>query len=203
MFLHVTTRIDGRKYDDLLGEVGGTGFPSFFVLDRDGSVLAKHEGPRTVEAFRATAQSAREFTDLRKKAEAGDPQAKIEYTIKRAEMGQLERDELERQMKALGKLTPEQESKLKGALANLMVDEIMKTAAGEKFAKMHAEGLVPTDEQMRTNFYIAIMNYAEFKKDSGLFETALAGVREIHGDNPQAQRFFQQAEGRLEKLKSQ
>jgi len=201
MFLHVTTHIEGRKYDDLLDTVGGRGFPSFFMLDQDGSVLAQHQGARSIEAFQETAGSAAEFLDLRTKAEAGDPAAKIDYTLKRAEMGQFTREELEKELKSLGKLSAEQEGKLRGVLANLMVDEIRKTALGERFAKMQAEGLVPAGEQQRTPFFIEILNYAEHKKDAALFESALEELRTMHGDNPQAARFFDQQEARLEKLK--
>ena len=53
MFLHITTRIEGRENDGLLGDVGGTGFPTLVVLDATGSVIAKHgRRPRTVETAR-------------------------------------------------------------------------------------------------------------------------------------------------------
>ena len=58
MLLHVTTHIKDRKHDDLLGTVGGRGFPSFFVLDKDGSVLGQHMGPRDAASFDAAAAAA-------------------------------------------------------------------------------------------------------------------------------------------------
>ena len=51
MFLHITTRIKDRKHDRLLGEVGGTGFPSFFILESDGSVVGKHPADLTDQSL--------------------------------------------------------------------------------------------------------------------------------------------------------
>lgn len=49
-FLHVTTLIPGRSDDDLLGRVGGSGFPTLLVLDAEGEVVARPQ-ERTVHAF--------------------------------------------------------------------------------------------------------------------------------------------------------
>lgn len=201
MLLHVTTHIEGRKHDDLLQTVGGRGFPSFFMLDAEGAVIGSLGGERSVENFAKMASRAQEFLDLRAKAEAGDGPARIDYTLRRGELGQLDREALEKELKKLGKLSPEQEKTKKGVVANLMFDEIRKTAVGERFAAMHKEGLVPGGEEQRSSFYIEIMNYAEHRKDAKLFETALEEVRKIHGNNPQAAGFFANAQERLGKLK--
>jgi hypothetical protein len=50
MFCHITTRIKGEKYDDLLKKVGGRGFPTFAFLDETGKVLRIARG-RNVQAW--------------------------------------------------------------------------------------------------------------------------------------------------------
>jgi hypothetical protein len=202
MFLHITTHIEGRKYDDLLGTVGGKGFPTLCMLDADGKVVAMHESERSVEAFQKTADKAKSFVDLRTKSEAGDKVAMIDYTLLKAEMGQMTAEELKKALPGLGKLSAEQQKKLDGVLANAMVDEIQKTAAGEKYAAMLAKGMIPIDEQRRGAFYLGLLEYADYKGDAGLFEQALDGAKEIYGSNPQAGGFFRAKEARLAELKA-
>ena len=48
MLLSVMTKIDDRKNDDLLGEKGFRGFPSFAILDAGGDVIAKNLETRDV-----------------------------------------------------------------------------------------------------------------------------------------------------------
>ncbi len=202
MFLHVTTQIPGRANDDLLGKVGGRGFPHVCVLDADGGVLATHGGDRSAEGFAKTAGKAMEFVDLRKKAESGDKTAKIDYAILRAEMGRLTVAELHGELSALGKLSPAQEKALGGVLANARFDEIQKTAVGEKCAGMLAQGQIPADEQKRGSFWLQIMEYADFRNDATLYEQALEGAKAVYGGNPQAAGFFKSKETRLAELKA-
>ena len=43
--LHITTRIEGKKHDDLLTEKSDRPvFPSFLFLDAKGEVIARHNG---------------------------------------------------------------------------------------------------------------------------------------------------------------
>ena len=86
MFLHVTTHIEGKKNDDLLGKKGGTGFPYLCVMDNQGDVIAKPMG-RDVPAFKQSLTDGQKYLDLRAKAASGDRDAKIEFTLLRAKMG--------------------------------------------------------------------------------------------------------------------
>lgn len=202
MFLHVTTQIPGRANDDMLGKVGGRGFPHLCVLDADGSVLATHTGDRSAPGFAKTAGKAMEYVDLRKKAESGDQAARIDFAILRGEMGKLTVAELHAELAPLGKLSPAQEKALGGVLANAQFDEIQRTAVGEKCAGMLAKGHIPADEQKRGSFWMQIMEYADFRKDAALYEQALEGAKAIYGGNPQAAGFFKTKEARLAELKA-
>lgn len=52
-FLHITTKIKGDKYQDLLREKGGRGFPTFRFLDPKGEVIGKPKG-RSVASWEKT-----------------------------------------------------------------------------------------------------------------------------------------------------
>lgn len=50
MFLNIMTRIDGYPQEDMLGKVGGRGFPTFRILDKNGKVIGSPAG-RSMAAF--------------------------------------------------------------------------------------------------------------------------------------------------------
>jgi hypothetical protein len=202
MFLHVTTRIEGRKDDDLLRTVGGRGFPHLCMLDEDGNVIATHRGPRDVTAFQGTAARAVRFMELKAKAQAGDREARIEFAIQRADMGQLKRAELEQEIAGLGELTPEQDKALKGVLANLMYEELRMTALAERLLAMEKEGLIPSDEQKQIQFYDTLVQYASYKKDPGLYEKALDKIEPLLEDNPRGATYLKLHREQLESLKA-
>ena len=199
-FLHITTQIEGRKHDDLLGTVGGRGFPSFFFLDAKGEVVGQVQGSdRTAEGFAESAKQAQEFIDVRNKAAAGDKGAKFKYALARAGMGKLTVEEFKKEIKGVGKLSDADQAAYNGALADLMVDEIQATAVGERFAKMLSEGLVPVDNMKQVNFYWALFGYAEHVKDVALMGKAFTGLQTAAGDDPRFVRAVQNAEQRLAK----
>ena len=91
--------------------------------------------------------------------------------------------------------------RLKGPLATAMFDHIQNTAAGERFHEMLKQGLVPSGSA-KGSFYQALLRYADFKKDVGLFEKALEGVNEVYGDVPRAARFLKNQADKLAKMKA-
>ncbi len=50
MFVHITTRIEGHPYDDLLRKSGFNSFPTLAILDENGTVLTSSMD-RTVAAM--------------------------------------------------------------------------------------------------------------------------------------------------------
>ena len=88
LFCHVTSHVGSDPYQGLLQEKGGGGFPYLAFLDDKGEVIAAHDGPRTLEAFRSTAGTVREYRDLLEKAESGDAEAKTALFFCRIDLGQ-------------------------------------------------------------------------------------------------------------------
>jgi len=192
-FLHVTTHLEGRKHEDLFNQLGGRGFPTFFILDSEGKVVGQ-VGERTIEGFTATAKAAQEFVELEKKAAAGDKAALFDVALARARMGQLTASELTATLGKLGQLTAEQEKEYKGVLAGLLMEEVQRTAVGDRFLQMEKDGLVPTDEQQRGMFYYNIWNAAAYRKDVQNAERALTQLRELWAGNDRYKAFLANCE---------
>ncbi len=210
LFSHITSRVDGEKYPNLLSEKGGRGFPYLVFLDAEGNVLAKHEGPRTVDGFAATTKSIGAFLELKEKAASGDEGAQFDYLLARIELGHLSSDDAKKESEGM-KLTDVQSAKLKKALTNLMIGDTLKkvrskesaVAAGKKFSSLLAEGVTPTDPNSNEwlSFMAYIMLYAEENGDVDLFEKAYGPFKERHGSNKRYARFLEKAAERLETLK--
>ncbi len=202
MFLHVTTQIKGRKDDDLLGKKGGRGFPFLCVMDDQGNVLAQHEGDRTAEAFEATVGEAQKFIDLKKRAASGDKPAGIDYALARCRKGQINFEELSKELKPLGKLTAEQQKAFDGLKADDLVRQTLDVEVGRKFAEMQSKGIIPVDEEQEQRFWEHIRSYAETTKNVKVFETWLAFMKTKFGSHPNAKPYFEAQEQKLAEMKA-
>lgn len=88
-YLHVSTRLDGKKHEGLFKEKGFRGFPSFCVMDASGQVVAKHAGTRDVAGFTATVAKGKDYVALREAASSGDSVAKMQLFVKDLELGSM------------------------------------------------------------------------------------------------------------------
>jgi hypothetical protein len=213
MFAHVTTRIEGRKDDDLLSKKGGTGFPYLTALDAKGDVIAKLAGGRTVEGFRAMMADGAKFQTVRAKEKKtlDDEIFLLQHDIS---MGNADLAAAKSRAAALKGLSDAQKKDLDGAILGLEIQAAMPRpknaeeaksqglAAGKTFAEMWAAGREPTDEQAIGNFFSLILEHADAVKDAALFEKALEKLRAKFGSNPQAAGFFKKQEARLAALKA-
>ncbi len=89
-FVHITTRIPGKKRDGLLKEKGFTGFPTICFMNPQGDVLYKIAGTdRTLEGFQRAKRRVDEFLTLSRKAAAGDRDAAKRLLWLRFELGNI------------------------------------------------------------------------------------------------------------------
>ncbi len=86
-FLHNTSRIPGKKDDDLLTRIGGRGFPTLCFMDADGKVIHFQIG-RSLPQFQKGLQMSKAFIALSAKASA-DVQAAQEMLLLKLDMGKL------------------------------------------------------------------------------------------------------------------
>lgn len=212
LYCNIMSRVPGDKDQNLLMEKGGQGFPYLVFMDAEGNVLAKHEGSRDAEGFRQTGQKVQAFLALRKKAEAGGPEAKIDYLIARLDLGHVKAAQAERDLAGLGKPSPEQEARFREALANAIVLETVRELhndeeaeqAGKKFYEMYKAGKsAPTSDDAVQAYWILLMNCAEEKKDAAAFEAGFTALKAKFGALPQAQKWFAEKEKVLKSLKEE
>lgn len=211
LFCHITSRVPGEKYDQLLQEKGGSGFPYFAFLDADGNLVARHDGMRSADGFAKTAEKVAAFRELKGRAEKGDKTALVDFFFARLDLGHLSLEQAKAERTKLT-LTEEQTAKADAALLNLEVDQIMKSITDEeethvdiglKFVAMEKEGRIPTGESQFMAFWSLILRYGELKKDIPAFEKALTAMKEKYEKDPRAQKFFQQKEKQLEEMKKE
>ena len=103
-------------------------------------------------------------------------------------------------------------AKLDSEMINVMVLETVKSleseadakAAGKKFYDLQKAGKpAPTSEQAIQPYFILGMNTAEELKDAAVFEGNLKALKAKFADNPQAKKFFEAKEKKLEELKAE
>jgi len=211
VFMHITTRIEGEKYDKLLSEKGGTGFPYLAYLDADGNVIAKHEGQRTVDGFETTAGKAREFLELKKKAEGGDKAARIDLLKKQIEFRHFDSLEAKKRVEAMADLDEATKKDLLEKIVALKIYEILGTitadkatraAAGKKYNEMRLAGEIPNGERELQYFWMFILEYAESIKDVKLYEDGVKAVEAAFGAKANYKRWIDQIKQKLETLKA-
>lgn len=214
VFAHVTTRIKDRKYDNLLQEKGGRGFPHLVAMNKDGDVTAALAGERSVAGFRAMMEAGSKFEAIRGKAvkTTDDEIFLLKHDVA---MGNAKLDAAKERAAKLKDLTEAQKKEIDGLLLGLEIQAALPTgrtpdeakaqaaAAGKKFAEMWAAGRAPTgDDNAIAAFYSMILEHADGTKDAALFEKALGKLREAFGSRPQNAAFFKKQEARLEALKA-
>jgi len=211
LFLHITTKIDGRKDDDLLRRVGGGGFPHLVAMDAEGKVLGSPPG-RSVADFR----TMKEYFELKPKADKGDAVAKIEFFIRAMPMGDYKTlDDAKKYLATLKKVTKEQQARIDEQFLGLEVQEILKpvrenrdrsknreleAAAGKTLLAMHKKGRIPKSEGLFGEIYSYILTHAEVAKDIPAFEEALKLLEERF---PEATQWLDAKRKILEKMKEE
>ncbi|MHC5021952.1 MAG: 5-formyltetrahydrofolate cyclo-ligase family protein [Planctomycetota bacterium] len=221
MFLHITTRIEGRKNDDLLQKKGGRGFPHLVWLDSNGDVLAKQNG-RSVDAFKKSGNAVKAWVDLKAKFDGGDTSVATDLFLAELDLGKHEYEAAKTKAATLT-LSEEQQKKVDAALFNLEVDfERQKlprlrrgataeqvAAAKEKVMELAAKfegyfnaGKFPTDDLTAYYFCQPIMQKAMQTKDAALFEKVLVRLKQQAGKNPMFARAWPQWDQQLQSLKA-
>jgi len=193
-FLHVTTRIDGRKDEDLLFDVGGSEFPTIVFLDADGEVIGRHDmGDNSVPALERTAAKVERCLELAKRLKS-DARVRADLEIARCELGLIEYFDLESELEGLT-LTPDQQKAVATLGADNSVwemtqvlrrvrDEAAREQAVEEFLALYRAGHHPARASNRAVYWDLLADHAVAAKDAALLGDALAALKELHGPTP-------------------
>lgn len=221
LFCHITTQIPGKAHDDLLRVMGGTGFPSFFVLDAEGHKLAVGgewsnwpPPPSDLTTLLGTGKANLEKLGTLRTA-AGKPDAamsvKAELLLLELSLGYHAYAEARAAADGLKDLDAEVSEKIEGSLVDLEFDsEIAKLTAGGQPAEETVVALgkrfaawkrVPSGSRA-PDFWSVMMQYAESQKDAAMFERGIEGMRKEFGEHPNFQRWVTTMQTKLEAIKA-
>jgi len=209
------TRIEDRKDDELLYDLGGREHPSIFFLDAEGEVLARHDADDpSVKALEETGTKVARYVELLKKAAAGDEAAKLDALIARCDLGVLEFSDLEMEIEGKA-LSPEQERAVGTLRADSAVsdmgmvlkenrDEAARDMAAEEFVALYKKGTHPARAANRRLYWQVLADHAAAAKDAAMLKDAIAGLRAALGEEPppKAASRLQELEAKLQELEA-
>lgn len=204
LFCHITSRVEDDKYQNLLSEKGGMGFPYLAYMDADGNVIAK-PGGRSVQAFEATLSGAVvEFQQLKDAAADGDEEAQRNLFVKQVEFQHFASvDDARKAMAKVKGLSDEQSKRIESMLTDQEFGAILSSvrslneaaAAGKKALPMLKAGRIPGGNNS-LYFWLFIGKHAEAEKDAELLKRAIS---ELEG-NRRAARLVSDMKAALEKM---
>ena len=137
-FLHVTTRIPGRKNDDLFRKKNKFGgYPTLAFMDAEGEkILTLHPSQRSLQGFEEAFQQASRFASLRERAKS-DPKAAKAFLILQMEMKKLSFDDAREAAKGMD-FEPQERLAFEQALVETLLR--MKPADAKKaLARIHLQ----------------------------------------------------------------
>lgn len=213
LFTHITTRIDGDKYANLLSEKGGNGFPYVVAMDAEGNVLSEL-GDRSVDGFKEMMKGAGEYQALRAKKDH-TPAEMLKLLGMDLARGRIKGPEYKEKAGAIKGLdeagVKERASTLLHLDISTELDKLraaggpapeLRLEVGKAFAGMHKAGLAPTEKQYIGPFYELMMNYAEKEKDAETFAACFAKLKENFGDQKRLEGFWKSLQERLDAIKA-
>jgi hypothetical protein len=208
LFCHITSKVEGEKYGDLLSKKGGTGFPYVVAMNAEGDIVANIKA-RTPEGFAGMMKDGQEFQTLMDKEER-TPAEESELFLKRLGMSHFDLGEAKAEAARLTEVSEENQLKIDDAILGLEIQEHAPkgrskeaaSASGKIYADMYANGRMPTGGRPLEIFFICILQYAEDEGNATLFEAGLAKLKDAFGSNPRAAGFFAAQDKRLEALKA-
>jgi hypothetical protein len=183
-FLHVTTHLEAKQDDELLSDYDESSFPTFLFLDAEGKLLARHRGPRSIEAFGATLAKVQRCFELQKKADAGDKVALVDVLLLHCELHRIDLADLEELIEGM-RLSDAQKKTFASLGADAEVTDMRTVVqrarysaealadAGEMFVDHFDKGGVPLAAWNRGLFWLGLGYHAVAEKKAELYARAV------------------------------
>jgi hypothetical protein len=181
-FLHITSRIEDRKHDELLYDYDENSFPAFLVLGADGTLLARHREMPTLDEFETTLKKVQRSIELRKSVAKKD---KIDLLLLECELNKIDTVDLEELLEPLGELSKQQKKTLLALAADAEVTDMVPLIqrnkyraailadVGETFFDHFAKGGIPLGRWTGVHYWLGLGHYAWDKGDKALLDRAL------------------------------
>jgi hypothetical protein len=203
--MNLMTKVEGDPDQELFYQMGCLGFPTLAVLDGDGSLLAKHQGKRDVDAFEATIRDARTFQDTLKKAAGGDADARNAVLEQQIEWGSISHADATKAL-AGAKLDSDRKAKLEQGLLALEFNEARREKDfAVRYAKldaMRAGNRIPKERGSTVGFWSTLVTAAEQTGDVGKLKAAADRARKDLAGVDSAKRFLDTLDQRIEALEA-
>jgi hypothetical protein len=183
-------------------------------MDHDGNVLVEHEGDRSVAKLEETGKKVPEQLELRKKAAAGDKDAKVKIAFADLEAGRMKGADAKKMLEGIT-LTDEQKAQLEKALVNAEVREIQSSyhptdqasfeKANEEITQKFLERLkagkpLPTGEMECQTFWVLLMRHAEKTNDVKLYEQGCKALEARFGNDARFKNGLERMKKKLETM---
>jgi hypothetical protein len=210
LFCHITTRITDRKYEKLLSEKKGTGFPYLVFMNGEGDLIAAMRGARTMETLAKTGATAAQNAKLRTLAASGDAGATFDWLVYQAQVGWVSFDEARTAFAALGNMTPAQKSKADETLVVLEIGYINNAVARGKMKpedgrartiEIYTSGKMPSEKDGMRTLLSAAFNAYYSKEDVANCEKVLNDAKRRLGTEADAKAFLDLLASRIDRMK--
>lgn len=200
LYLHISTRIEGRKHEGLFRAKGFTGFPTLAFLDVEGGLTAKHAGSRVVGGIQKTADKSMAYMALRDKAASGDKVAvqhlfvadlelaRYDFTLGSLKLAGLRKEMSESlQKKADQLMIDTQYSELRRRLTKELSAGLGRKEYTRRYQGLNLDfyrsGLFPSG-RTALSILMGVMGYAFQNKDEALLGQALEKFKAQASNQP-------------------
>jgi len=185
--MHITTRIPGRAYDDLLTRNGGGGFPTLQFLDADGKVLA-NISVRTIGTFETALDALTRIDEARARAADGDPIAEADVLLMEHVLGEVDVSMFRERAAMLKGPNKQQRVRIDQTLVDLAIWEAIgfrdEQAKAERLLQLLRDGKRPSDApRYAVNFWAVLGRWGGSTADAALLREVSAGIREQLGED--------------------
>lgn len=183
-YLHLTTRIKGRKYDGLLGEKGFRSFPTLAFMDADGKVVAQ-PADRTVRGFERVLGFLPTHLDLVARIKAGEKGLEFDLFLSEYNLGRISGEAAVSKAMSFKDLTEQQKARVDQLLLDEEVLRLTKKGmrdqnklaeVSKRFVEILDEGKLPSKHVM-LEFWAIVAYTAEQDGDAELLGRCVAGLR--------------------------
>jgi hypothetical protein len=196
--------VDDEPYPRLLGQKGGTGFPTVMFMDETGTPLARPSA-RSVKAFNETFEVLDGWRTLKTKFESGDQSVAGDLLVAELNLGQIDFPEAALRRQALQGLSRREARDLDELLAASESGHILKTSrelqeAGPKLLEMKEAERIPTGKAGE-QFFRTILQYASAMGDAKLFQKNLVDMKRRYTRDRTLRDYFKSQDIELARLR--
>jgi hypothetical protein len=182
LFAAVTTHIQGRKNDDLLGEYGFSGFPSFAILDAAGKTITKKIS-RDLASIQTAVDAATKYVELEARDAAGKKVDRSALILARLGLDRINVREARQKLAEL-KLNAKRAREVEALLFDAELQSLVSLSnrnadrAGDVAYGLYKAGKKPATGSKHTSlFHAMLLRGAENTGDGEAFLYAYPHVR--------------------------